>query len=259
MYHTVLFDLDGTLLNTIQDLADAANWVCAQNGWPQHTLEEYKRFVGNGIPKLCERFTPPQARGPQQLAHTLVAFEARYGLHKQDATAPYPGISDLLNHLSSAGICFGVLTNKEHRLAQAVMEYYFPGVFSFVQGAVPGVPPKPDPAGAKALMARMGAVPQTTLFVGDSDVDVFTAHNAGLAACGVLWGFRGKAELQNAGAEHLVASPPNCWILSLHKKRKGCPSARFPRAMPKKENQTGVRFGSLFLVTRPGIEPGLPP
>ena len=88
------------------------------------------------------------------------------------------------------------------------MEYYFPGVFSFVQGAVPGVPPKPDPAGAKALMARMGAVPQTTLFVGDSDVDVFTAHNAGLAACGVLWGFRGKAELQNAGAEHLVASPP---------------------------------------------------
>lgn len=208
MYHTVLFDLDGTLLNTIQDLADAANWVCTQNGWPQHTLEEYKRFVGNGIPKLCERFTPPQARGPQQLAHTLAAFEARYGLHKQDATAPYPGISDLLNHLSSAGICFGVLTNKEHRLAQAVMEYYFPGVFSFVQGAVPGVPPKPDPAGAKALMARMGAVPQTTLFVGDSDVDVFTAHNAGLAACGVLWGFRGKAELQNAGAEHLVASPP---------------------------------------------------
>ena len=259
MYHTVLFDLDGTLLNTIQDLADAANWVCAQNGWPQHTLEEYKRFVGNGIPKLCERFTPPQARGPQQLAHTLVAFEARYGLHKQDATAPYPGISDLLNHLSSAGICFGVLTNKEHRLAQAVMEYYFPGVFSFVQGAVPGVPPKPDPAGAKALMARMGAVPQTTLFVGDSDVDVSPPTMRAWLPAGCCGGSAAKRSYRMREPSTWLPAPPNCWILSLHKKRKGCPSARFPRAMPKKENQTGVRFGSLFLVTRPGIEPGLPP
>lgn len=207
MYHTVLFDLDGTLLNTIQDLADAANWVCAQNGWPQHTLEEYKRFVGNGIPKLCERFTPPQARGPQQLARTLAAFEARYGAHKQDATVPYPGIPEMLAGLAAAGVALGVLTNKEHCLAQAVMEHYFPGVFAFVQGAGPGVPPKPDPAGLNALMARMGAAPQSTLFVGDSDVDIFTAHHAGLAGCGVLWGFRTEAELRAARAEYLAASP----------------------------------------------------
>lgn len=207
MYRTILFDLDGTLLNTLQDLADAANWVCVQNGWPQHTLAEYKRFVGNGIPKLCERFAPPEARGPQQLACTLAAFQARYGAHKQDTTAPYPGIPELLEALSAAGVSFGVLTNKEHRLAQAVVDHYFPGVFPVVQGAAPGLPPKPDAAGAQALMARLGAVPQATLFVGDSDVDIFTAHNAGLPACGALWGFRGKAELQAAGAEYLAASP----------------------------------------------------
>ena len=101
MFHTVLFDLDGTLLNTLQDLADAANWVCTQNGWPEHSLEEYKHFVGNGIPKLCERFSPPAARRPQQLAGTLAAFEARYGAHKQDSTAPYPGIPELLAGLEA--------------------------------------------------------------------------------------------------------------------------------------------------------------
>lgn len=207
MYRTVLFDLDGTLLNTLRDLANAANWVCAQNGWPQHSLEEYKHFVGNGIPKLCERFSPPDARGPQRLARTLAAFEARYGAHKQDFTALYPGISELLAGLAAAGVSCGVLTNKEHRLAQAVVTHYFPDVFRFVQGAVPGIPTKPDPAGANALMAHMGAAPHTTLFVGDSDVDIFTAHNAGLRGCGVLWGFRGKKELEAAGADYLAAAP----------------------------------------------------
>ena len=97
MIKTILFDLDGTLLNTIDDLADAANWVCAQNGWPTFSVETYKHFVGNGIPKLVERFSPESARTPEQLAATLAAFSARYDAHKEDKTAPSPGMAELLD------------------------------------------------------------------------------------------------------------------------------------------------------------------
>lgn len=207
MYKTVLFDLDGTLLNTIQDLADAANYVCLENGWPTHTLQEYKRFVGNGIPTLCSRFSPPQHRSPQQLSATLAAFSARYNAHKQDSTAPYPGIPALLAHLKQQGVAMGVLSNKEDTLAQAVVQHYFPGVFARVQGAQPGVPIKPDPAGVHSLLQRMGATTQHCLFVGDSDVDVFTAQNSGLASSGVLWGFRTETELRQAGAVHIAPTP----------------------------------------------------
>lgn len=207
MYRYVIFDLDGTLLNTIDDLANAANWVCRQNGWPTFAVEEYKRFVGNGIPKLCERFSPPAARTPQQLARTLAAFNARYAQHKQDCTAPYPGVPAMLRQLSQAGITLGVLSNKEHSLAQGVLAHYFPGVFRHVRGAVAGCPVKPDPTGLYALMEAMGASPAQTLFVGDSDVDVFTGKNGDLAVCGVLWGFRGRHELTAAGADFLAAQP----------------------------------------------------
>ncbi len=103
MIKTVLFDLDGTLLNTIDDLADAGNWVCAQHGWPTFTVEQFKHMVGNGIPKLVERFSPENARTPEQLAATLDEFTARYDAHKEDKTAPYPGIPELLDQLQAAG------------------------------------------------------------------------------------------------------------------------------------------------------------
>ena len=203
----VLFDLDGTLLNTLQDLADAANHVCRANGWPEHSLEEYRYFVGNGIPKLCWRFSPPAARDEATQKEVLARFSARYDAHKEDATAPYPGIDRLLDALEGAGVRFGVLTNKENSLARAVMEHYFPGRFAYVQGALPGVPVKPDPTGVRLLLERMGADPAATLFVGDSDVDIHTAHNAGLPGVGALWGFRTRAELEAAGADALAASP----------------------------------------------------
>ena len=139
-YDTVVFDLDGTLLNTIRDLADAANYVCRAHGWPEHTLDEYRYFVGNGIPKLCQRFAPETARDEASQKEVLAQFSARYAAHKEDTTAPYPGIEAMLEALSAAGVRYGVLTNKEHTLAQGVMEHYFPGRFEFVQGAVPGVP-----------------------------------------------------------------------------------------------------------------------
>ena len=245
MYHTLLFDLDGTLLNTIQDLADAANWVCAQNGWPQHTLEEYKRFVGNGIPKLCERFTPPQARGPQQLAHTLAAFEARYGLHKQDATAP---LSRHFRPAESSFLCRNLLWGTHQQGAPPCPGcdgILFSGCVFLCAGCSARRAPKPDPAGAKALMARMGAVPQTTLFVGDSDVDVFTAHNAGLPACGCCGGSAAKRNCRMREPSAWLPVPPNCWILSLHKNKRF--ALLFDSHRPcQKRTKPGVRFGSLF-------------
>ena len=212
MYKTVVFDLDGTLLNTIDDLADAGNRVCAARGWPQHTVEEYKYFVGNGIPKLVERFSPPQARTPDQLADTLAAFQADYGAHLRDKTAPYPGIPALLARLKAAGVQLAVFSNKADPLArQVVADYFDAALFDAVRGALPGVPTKPAPQGTLALMQAIGADPAATLYVGDSNVDVDTAHNAGLPCCGVLWGFRTRQELTDAGAEHLAANAEELW------------------------------------------------
>ena len=163
--------------------------------------------MGNGIPKLCWRFAPESARDEAAQKEVLAQFSARYDAHKEDTTAPYPGIEAMLDKLEAAGVRYGVLTNKEDSLAKAVMEHYFPGRFRFVQGAVPGVPTKPDPTALRRLLARMGADPARTLFVGDSDVDIHTAHNAGLPGAGVLWGFRTRQELEAAGANALADTP----------------------------------------------------
>lgn len=212
MYKTVLFDLDGTLLNTIDDLADSANRVCAAHGWPQHTAAQYCYFVGNGIPKLVERFSPPEARTPAVLADTLAAFQADYGAHLRDKTAPYPGMPALLARLKAAGVQLAVFSNKADPLArQVVADYFDAALFDAVRGALPGVPTKPAPQGTLALMQAIGADPAATLYVGDSNVDVDTAHNAGLPCCGVLWGFRTRQELTDAGAEHLAADAEELW------------------------------------------------
>lgn len=208
MIRTIIFDLDGTLLNTLEDLADAANWVCEQNHWPTHPLEAYRYFVGNGIPKLVERFSPPEARTPEQLARTLAQFTARYDAHKEDKTAPYPGIPALLEALAAQGVRTAVFSNKADPLCGPILDHYFgPGRFDGVRGSRPGVPTKPDPAGLFDLMESLHADPAQTLFVGDSDVDIRTGHNAGLPALGVLWGFRTKEELALAGADAFAAKP----------------------------------------------------
>jgi len=207
MYRYVIFDLDGTLLNTLADLADAGNYTCRFNGWPEHPVDAYKYFVGNGMAKLVERFTPEEYRTPEQLKAALDVFIPRYDAHKEDKTVPYAGIPEALVRLSAAGVHMAVLTNKAHPLAEQVMERYFPGVFSYVQGALPDKPTKPDPALLWELMERMGAKKEKTLFVGDSNVDIRTAKNAGLTSCGVLWGFRTAEELAAEGADHLVQTP----------------------------------------------------
>lgn len=204
MYQNVIFDLDGTLLNTIDDLADAGNWVCQNHGWPTHSVEEYKQFVGNGMAKLATRFAPEGWRTAEGIAQILEEFMPYYDAHKQDKTAPYAGILELLQQLKDSGITIAVLSNKAHTLVPAVIEGYFPQCFTYVQGAVDGIPTKPDPTLLNQLMNKMGASVQDTLFVGDSNVDIQTAKNGHLTSCGVLWGFRSRQELEQEGADFLV-------------------------------------------------------
>ena len=206
MYSYVIFDLDGTLLNTIDDLADASNWVCRQNHWPTFTVEQYKHMVGNGIPKLVERFA---LAGTDQatLDQAFEEFMDWYGVHKEDKTAPYPGMNEAALRLKEAGVSIAVLSNKADEMAGPVVEHYYPGVFPLVQGALSGVPTKPDPILLYKLMERMGAKPEQTLFVGDSNVDIRTAKNGNLTSCGVLWGFRSRQELEAEGADYLAETP----------------------------------------------------
>ena len=207
MYQNVIFDLDGTLLNTLEDLADAGNWVCRNHGWPEHTLEEYKYFVGNGMTKLVERFMPENLRSEMKIESTLEEFMPYYHAHKADKTAVYAGISEMLEQIQKAGVQIAVLTNKAHGVASEVVEAYYPGIFPIVQGALPDMPTKPNPTLLHVMMEKMGATAENTLFVGDSNVDIRTAKNGGVNSCGVLWGFRNQQELEEEGADYLAETP----------------------------------------------------
>ena len=205
----VIFDLDGTLLNTLDDLAAAGNHMCALHGWPTHPVDRYRYKVGNGQPKLIERLMPAEFMGDGAMFSTALAeFRAYYDEHKQDHTAPYPGVVEMLNTLQEAGVTLAVLTNKDHAAAAPLVESYFGAErFALVQGRIDAFPPKPAAPITLHVLSQLEADPATTLYVGDSNVDVQCGHNAGLLVAGVSWGFRGRAELESEGADFIADTP----------------------------------------------------
>ncbi len=220
MYKAVIFDLDGTLLNTLDDLAAASNAALAAMGLPTHPTDAYKYMVGNGIPKLIERFLPPERRAEADRERAASLFFPYYDAHKEDATAPYPGIAEMLASLKQSGVRLGVVSNKENALARAVIAHYFPNCFDAVAGNALGTPPKPDPRLVNEMRAAFGLAENEVLYAGDSGVDIETAHNARLAGCGVTWGFRAEAELAAAGADYIVHTPAALRALVLEQKNK---------------------------------------
>lgn len=214
MYRFVIFDLDGTLLNTIGDLAAAGNHTLAALGLPTHTVAQFTGFVGNGIPMLIRRMVPqpPQADTVRRAA---AVFDDYYAAHKEDTTAPYPSILPMLDALAAHGVTMAVLSNKNHLMAAPLIRHYFGDRFAAVQGLEEGMPPKPDPTGVRRLMTRLGAAAPEVLYVGDSDTDMYTAAAAGLDSCGVLWGFRSREVLLAGGAKHLCATAAELQALVL--------------------------------------------
>ncbi|QWT17674.1 HAD family hydrolase [Collinsella sp. zg1085] len=214
----VIFDLDGTILDTLNDLAQSANRVCEAQGWPSFPVDAYRYKVGNGMVKLVERFMPAEYAGDAaMLEKTLAAFRADYAKHKEDTTAPYPGILTMLDTLLAAGVKLAVLTNKDHQAAVPLIERYFGNErFTYIQGRIDAFPPKPAAPITMHVLAQLGANPARTLYVGDSDVDVMCGHNAGLRTAGVAWGFRGTDELRAAGADYIVDNPEELSALVLN-------------------------------------------
>jgi len=200
-----LFDLDGTLVDTLADIAEAMNGVLARHGIPPYPQDAYKTFVGDGALELARRCAANSpaacASAPEDiLADYVAAYKAQDNRHAR----PYPRVAESLAALAAKGVPLGVCTNKPQAQAEALMALYFPGVFSVVAGQRPGVPLKPDPAGALAAATAWGVAPRDVAFVGDTGVDMRTAKNAGMFAVGALWGFRGEAELRENGADMLI-------------------------------------------------------
>ncbi len=204
----VIFDLDGTLLNTIDDLASSANYALRQHGYPEHALSAYRYFVGNGITKLIERALPEAARQPETILQLREDFVTYYQQHKTDRTRPYPGIPELLEQLHAQGILLGVASNKYHQGTIELIRHYFgETLFSIVLGQRENIPTKPDPTIVFEILQATRQAASQTLYIGDSGVDMQTARNAGLVSIGVCWGFRPRQELEEQGACHLVDHP----------------------------------------------------
>lgn len=194
MFRLVIFDLDGTLLNTIGDLAAAGNHTLAEMGLPQHEEEKYRHFVGNGIPKLIERMLPAGHDKPTE-EQAFEMFNEYYSLHKSDHTKPYPGIPELISEIKAQGVICGANSNKADEFSRELLRQNFGDEITHVIGYGAGFQPKPDPGAALEIIRRAGVKPEEALYVGDSDVDIMTGHNAGIAVCAALWGFRSYEEL----------------------------------------------------------------
>ena len=197
MINLIIFDLDGTLLNTIADLAKSTNHALCANGFPTHPVEAYRRFVGNGIAKLFERALPEGEKTEENIRRLREVFLPYYREHDTEQSAPYPGISTLLRRLQERNVLVAVASNKYHAATCKLVAHYFPEIrFAKVLGQREGIAPKPNPAIVYEILAATAVDRRKALYAGDSNVDMQTALNSGVAACGVTWGFRPRAELE---------------------------------------------------------------
>ena len=207
MIKAVFFDLDGTLVNSLEDLATSTNFALEKHGFPTHETEKYKYFVGDGMQKLIERVLPENSRNDEVKARVFDEFWNHYAKHYIDKTVVYDGINDLLVALRENGIKLAVVSNKAHEMALEVTDKLLYGKLDAVCGKQEGYATKPDPALTLKTMGEMGVKPQECVFVGDSGMDAATAVNVGCKGIGVLWGFRTEEELLKNGASYIVNKP----------------------------------------------------
>ncbi len=207
-YDAVIFDLDGTLLDTLDDLMDAVNHALAQMDFPPRSRAEVNTFVGNGVAKLMERAVPT-GTAPADTTRALELFKAYYALHSKDKTAPYPGILETLKALQTGGCKLAVVSNKFDAAVKALAQDYFPGLMDLSAGEneAAGIPKKPHPAMVLKALEALDLPPERAVYVGDSDVDLETARNAGLPCISVTWGFRDRAFLAAHGAVTFIDHP----------------------------------------------------
>lgn len=207
-YQAVVFDLDGTLLNTLADLATAMNAALAASGLPTHSVESYKIHVGGGLMNLIHRTAPGSQDDPALEAKLVADMRAEYSNCWDATTHPYDGVGEMLDALTGRGVPMGVFSNKPHDFTMlCVTKLLASWSFVAVRGVNGETPRKPDPAGALAVAAAMNAEPARTLYVGDTGTDMVTGTNAGMYTVGVTWGFRGVAELRANGARAIITEP----------------------------------------------------
>jgi len=210
----IIFDLDGTLLDTIEDLANSVNQALKAFNFPVHPVEAYRFFVGNGVNKLLERALPEDKRNADFISMVKHEFIKHYFVHAEEFTKPYPGIAELISKLAAEGYQLAVASNKVHDATVQLVKRYFPAVqFAAVFGQRDGFPAKPNPGILEEIISIAGVDKSEVLYVGDSGVDVATAINAKVAFTGVLWGFRPQKELEDLGAVSFVKSAEELYCL----------------------------------------------
>lgn len=205
IYKAVIFDLDGTLLDTLGDLHAAVNHALRAFGFPERSLDEVRRFIGNGVVKLMQRATP-EGTDKETDEKCLEAFREYYLIHMRDMTAPYEGVIPLIESLRSKGIKTAVVSNKLHQAVYELCLDYFPGLIDEAIGVSVEKERKPSPVSVYKAMEKLGVTADECIYIGDSEVDVQTSHNAGVKCIGVTWGYRDREELTKAGVEIICDS-----------------------------------------------------
>lgn len=208
-YKAAIFDLDGTLLDTLADIGNAANDVLAERGHPTHPLDAYRHFIGDGVATLFTRILPEGLPTSELIAECVSEFGVTYGRRWNENSTLFPGIADLLDELTQREIPIAILSNKPHEFVGVCVEEFLSAwPFDPILGQREGIPRKPDPAGVFEVAEFLGVSAQDCVYVGDSSVDMLTAKNSGALAVGVAWGFRPTEELVEYGAAHVLNSSP---------------------------------------------------